>query len=95
MKFDTWHSYFAQVFQVYVGADSKSERVGEVWSYAFTIAELIIHEKYKVSQKIVILTIVTAQPQPQPNSTSSRVGVDKVISRTTHTTPHHHTHPPK
>ena len=28
-------------------------------------------------------TFVTAQPQPQPNSTSTRVGVDKVISRTT------------
>ena len=36
--------------------------------------------------------IVTAQPQPQPqpNSTSTRVGVDKVISWTTHPpTPHH------
>ena len=88
MKFDTWHSSFAQVFQVYVGADrDESYLVREVWSYAFTIAELIIHKKYKVSQQILILTIVTAQPQPQPNSTSSRVGVDKVISRTTHTTP--------
>ena len=35
--------------------------------------------------------IVTAQPQPQPKSTSTRVGIDKVISWTTHTT---HTTPP-
>ena len=35
--------------------------------------------------------IVTAQPQPQPNSTSTRLGVDKVISwTTTHPTPHIH-----
>ena len=33
------------------------------------------------------ITVVTAQPQPQPNSTSTRVGIDKVISWTTH--PHH------
>ena len=32
--------------------------------------------------------IVTAQPQPQPNSSSTRVGVDKVISWTTTTTHH-------
>ena len=31
--------------------------------------------------------IVTAQPQPQPNSTSTQVGVDKVISWTTHPPP--------
>ena len=31
--------------------------------------------------------IVTAQPQPQPNSTLTRVGVEKVISWTTHPTP--------
>ena len=38
--------------------------------------------------------IFTAQPQPQHNSTSTRVGVDKVISWTTHhTTPPHHTTP--
>jgi hypothetical protein len=36
------------------------------------------------------LKIVTAQPQPQPNSTSTRVGVDKVISWTTHHNPPHH-----
>ena len=33
------------------------------------------------------MVFVTAQPQPQPNSTSTRVGVDKVISWTTHPTP--------
>ena len=32
----------------------------------------------------ILDTIVTAQPQPQPNSTSTLVGVDKVISWTTH-----------
>ena len=32
--------------------------------------------------------VVTAQPQPQNNSTSTRVGVDKVISWTTTTTTH-------
>ena len=31
--------------------------------------------------------IVTAQPQPQPNSTSTLVGVDKVISWSTHPHP--------
>jgi hypothetical protein len=31
---------------------------------------------------------ITALPQPQPNSTSTQVGVDKVISWTTTTTPH-------
>ena len=31
--------------------------------------------------------IVTAQPQPQPKSTLTRVGVDKVISWTTTTPP--------
>ena len=31
--------------------------------------------------------IFTAQPHPQPNSTSTRVGIDKVISWTTTTTP--------
>ena len=35
----------------------------------------------------VILNIVTAQPQAQPNSTSTQVGVDKVISWTTTTPP--------
>ena len=34
-----------------------------------------------------ICIFVTAQPQPQPKSTSTRVGIDKVISWTTHTTP--------
>ena len=33
--------------------------------------------------------IVTAQPQPQPNSISTRVGEDKVISWTTTHTTHH------
>ena len=37
--------------------------------------------------------IVTAQPQPQPKSTSTRVGVDKVISWTTHPPTPHHTTP--
>ena len=36
---------------------------------------------------------VTAQPQPQPNSTSTQVGVDKVISWTTHPPTPHHTTP--
>ena len=54
------------------------------------------HRSYKLCRQWfleynLILTkqkeIVTAQPQPQPNSTSTRVGVDTVISWTTHTTP--------
>jgi hypothetical protein len=35
----------------------------------------------------IVTEIVTAKPQSQPNSTSTRVGVDKVISWTT---THHH-----
>ena len=45
--------------------------------------------KSKCSCYRLIEKIVTAQPQPQPNSTSTRDGVDKVISWSTQPT-----HPP-
>ena len=37
----------------------------------------------------ISINVVTAQPKPQPNSTSTWVGVDKVISWTSHTTHPH------
>ena len=51
--------------------------------------------KSKTSPKLLHYIIVTGQPQPQPKSISTRVGIDKVIRWTTHPTNPHHTNPLK
>ena len=52
------------------------------WWYPMTLTKSRVHHPIFLYHN----NIVTAQPQPQPSSTSTRVGVDKVISWTTHPT---------
>jgi hypothetical protein len=73
----------------------RSTHAGNVTTRQLNTSKALLFRSFILthSSATVYFIVVTAQPQPQPNSTLTQVGVDKVISWSTPPPPpppHHH-----